>query len=137
MERITARRALELLTDVVDRAGDDFVYQKLDMSDVQGEEDMLPNEGCRYAVDDRPSCLVGHVLHRSGVEMDVLNRLDVAGTSASGLADFGLEVDWDAGEVLVAAQALQDRGECWGDALAAARRKYEMIMNQDGTHGPE
>lgn len=137
MEQITARRALELLIDVVDAAGDDFVYHKQDMSDIHGVQDHLPSKGCRYAVNDQPSCLVGHVLYRSGVAVDALNRLDKVGVSAHALRDFGLEVDQDAGDVLVAAQEAQDRGHTWGDALDAARSRYEKIMIKGGEHGAE
>lgn len=127
MEQITARRALELITDVVDRAGEDFVYEQKDMTDVRGAfEYGAPPKGCRYVeFVDQPSCLVGHVLHRAGVDAATLNRLDMLGVSASALADYGIQADVGAQRILGVAQQVQDSGKPWGEALRRAREVYE------------
>ena len=133
MEEIDARRALELLTDVVDRAGEDFVYEHQDMTDLRGSfEYGGPSRGCRYLdQDNHPSCLVGHVLVRAGTSTEALNKLDVLGVSAKSLADYGLRVDEKASTVLCTAQRTQDAGKSWGEALRLARQRYEKIMESE------
>lgn len=132
MERIDARRALELLTDIVDKAGDGYVYEKRDMTDIRGEMDYPEGSpvGCRYVEGENPSCLVGHVLVRAGVPVDRLQSLDVSGASASNLKDYGLDVTPEASRILVAAQRHQDRGETWGIALRTARGVYDRIIQE-------
>ena len=132
MEEISARRALELLTDVVDKAGEDFVYEHQDMTDLRGAlEHGGPPKGCRYVDGDHPSCLVGHVLVRAGASLEALNKLDKLGASAKSLADFGIRVDENASKVLGTAQLAQDGGKSWGEALRLARQKYEKIMETE------
>lgn len=125
MEMIDARRALELLTDVVDSGGDDYVYPKVPMS---------PNSqgwGCRYEFQGKPSCMVGHALVRAGVEVGVLADLDRSGPRAFNLPDFMPFVSPGAAQVFDAAQTLQDNGKTWGVALDHARTEYEWIKEQE------
>lgn len=132
MEQITARRALELLIDVVDRAGEDFVYEHKDMTDLRGSFEYGGlSRGCRYVEEGHPSCLVGHVLVRTGVSLEALNKLDMLGVSASSLADYGIQADMGAQRVLGAAQEVQDSGKSWGEALRMARQRYEQIMEAE------
>lgn len=132
MEQITARRALELITDVVDRAGEDFVYEHKDMTDLRGSFEYGGlSRGCRYVEEGHPSCLVGHVLVRAGVAIETLNKLDVLGVSAKSLADYGVRVDGKASNVLCTAQRVQDSGKSWGEALRMARQMYEQIMEAE------
>lgn len=124
-EMIDARRALELLCDVVD-GNEDFVYH----------ED--PRVGmCRYVLDDQPSCLVGHVLVRAGWTVEQVADLDpvrdgyiyTGGVSAGELfRTFPEYFTVDAGRVLAAAQSAQDLQNSWGDALEFARQQFEKIQ---------
>jgi hypothetical protein len=126
-ELIYARRALELLCDVVD-GNEDFVYH----------ED--PRVGrCMYVLDGQPSCLVGHVLARAGWTVEQVAGLDPylddyiykGGVSASELFDaFPEYFTKDAGRVLAAAQGAQDLQNSWGDALEFARQRFEKIQAQ-------
>lgn len=126
-EMIDARRALELLCDVVD-GNEDFVYH----------ED--PRVGmCRYVLDGQPSCLVGHVLVRAGWTVEQVADLDpvrdgyiyTGGVSAGEL--FGTFPEYftvDAVRVLAAAQSAQDMQSSWGEALEYARSRFEKIQAQ-------
>lgn len=117
MEEIDERRALELLIDVVDQAGDDFVYEKVKLAS--------GNDGCRYVMDGKPSCLVGHALVRAGCEISILEDLDSPGVSAVDLRSHLTWVTDGASEVFFAAQQVQDDGRTWGDAIGAAKVEYE------------
>lgn len=113
METITARRALELLIDVVDTYGPETVYER-------GSVDR-----CRYEYGGAPSCLVGHVLYRAGVTVDLLRLLDHQGCPAVALAKEIEYVDPEAALVLDVVQCCQDNGATWGEALGKAREVYE------------
>lgn len=131
METITARRALELLIDVVDTYGPETVYERTELHTSWGEA-VPENEdevimGCLYALDGAPSCLVGHVLHRAGATLNELRSLDREGVGASALADAIGSVEPDAAEVLDVAQRHQDNGATWGKALDMARDAYEKL----------
>lgn len=131
METITARRALELLIDVVDTYGPDTVYGKVELHSAWNEE--IPGlesevvKGCRYEYGGAPSCLVGHVLHRSGATLEFLRELDMRGCPASRLAKEIECVDPGAALVLDAVQCYQDNGATWGEALGKAREVYERV----------
>lgn len=130
MEQVNARRALELLIDVVDQYGEDYVYEKRPLTLEDGEERGNIGIGCRYQYKEQPSCLVGHVLFRAGAPLKNLIEADVNGVPANklDLEKFGL--DGGARMVLEAAQAHQDNGENWGLALDAARFTYEKILKK-------
>lgn len=120
MEQVNARRALELLIDVVEQYGEGTVYEKF-------VKDSLPMNGsaCYYERDGAPSCLVGHVLHRAGVSVEMLANIDIYGTPAGRLATVVPGLNWEAAGVLGRAQRAQDQGQPWGVALEAARAYYE------------
>lgn len=122
MEQIDARRALELLTDIVDQYGEDTVYEKVPLLGDQGT-------GCRYEYEGQPSCMVGIALHRAGASLAFLNGLDKIGAPADRLKpEKGVEIQ--AARVFQAAQECQDTGKTWGQALHEARTRYESIMNE-------
>lgn len=120
--RFTKEQALEALRKAVKLKGEDYVYPE--------EEKFMSS--CRYATDEgKPSCIVGHVVnildpeafaHLAAVEAE-------QGTTAaedlthSGYDDSYLPVDFwdrDTARVLGIAQAQQDIGSKWGDALGTA-----------------
>ena len=131
MEEITARRALELLIDVVDAYGPDTVNDEVELHSAWGEAIPATDEhvvrGCRYSYNDAPACLVGHVLYRAGMSVDGLAALDVGGLSAQNLPTWGrgLQISHEAAQILQAAQAHQDLNHTWGEALDKAREEYE------------
>lgn len=118
-ELINARRALELLTDVV--AGrEDYTYP--DIYDV-----------CRYVVDGQPSCVVGHVLHRAGWTIEELEYMDAPATLiiASILDEYEPDrITPGAARVLHEAQLTQDARDTWGESLEAARNVYELYAGE-------
>ncbi len=117
---IDGPKALELLAEAVEAKGEDYVYPRGDF------------DGCSYVRDDQPSCLVGHALFRAGLGVDVLRALDVGdyGDSDSAIGEvckvsadlFGFAVTDAAERALRVAQASQDCGVPWGEALEAAKK---------------
>lgn len=117
MTVITFDMALEALNAAVDEKGADFVYQ--------GEGTF-----CTYAAYDEPSCIVGNALHRLGVSISTLEKMDhcmIGGAVISSpkvldvLEDSGFDLDYEAIVLLSTAQVLQDDEVPWGDAVRAAR----------------
>ena len=82
-------------------------------------------EPCQYQHDGKPSCIVGHALHRLGVPIEALEALDDAqeggGVPASGLPSYlPILVEEGSRSALIAlgeAQEAQDDGIPWGEAV--------------------
>lgn len=107
---LTFGDALQLLNEVIDEFGEDYVY---------GSEDDLVH--CFYLHGDDPGCGVGHVLVRAGVPLDVLRAADEADCSqVLEVAEFRRFADDDALQLLADFQAEQDARSTWGKALAVA-----------------
>lgn len=97
------RDALRHMRDVVDEIGSDYI-----------------DNNCLYVVDNAPSCIVGHVLHRMGfplAELEEYNDDRVCIISPI-LIDMGINPHTI--NVLDEAQCLQDEGKTWGEALNTA-----------------
>lgn len=121
MIEITKARAVEVLAAIVDEFGEDYRYVNPDgVAAASGVE-------CMYVHGDKPGCIAGHALHRLGVPLDAMKRIEsetVCWTNmeAIGIRITDLEENYeDETNPLYAAQAAQDRGETWGEALSAAR----------------
>lgn len=129
MEHISLRRAKELVIDIVDAAGDDYVYERLPVS--PRVEDISDVGECRYEENGHPSCLVGHVLFRAGVPVADLMALDSEGVDAGQLhgkvfvaaqdAELEFDVDPDAAQMLMRVQGMQDSGSTWGECAEVAK----------------
>ena len=106
LSNLTVGEFLHTLRQVVAEKGTNYVYPESDITD----------SGCRYRVDGRPSCLIGHALDRLGhvvpPELEaksaafVLDRLGVSQAAVGRVADM--------------AQLVQDEGHTWGEALETA-----------------
>lgn len=133
MEEITARRALELLIDVVDAYGPQTVYERIEVEAddlLTGPETLFQ---CRYEHNGAPSCLVGHVLHRAGMSVAELALLDAVGIGASNLTKWGptLHISGNAAALLGVAQRAQDNDVPWGQAVDQARATYERGLRDE------
>lgn len=96
----------QIMTEIVNEAGRDFVYRNHNYSN------------CTYLKDDVPDCLIGRVLFRLGIPLEVLQEMDeniIAISSAEGPDLTGLSTS--ACDLLGVAQMKQDQGQNWGDAL--------------------
>lgn len=133
-ELIDARRALELLIDVVD-GNENYVYEKLPVGPDASEK-------CVYAHDGQPSCLVGQVLFRAGWTVEEIAALDpkwdsdtlqpYGGYSADEIPGyFPDRMTHVAGQILAGAQGAQDTGSPWGVALEAARDEFRGFEGDD------
>ena len=98
---------------IIDVEGEDFVYV------IPNQEELGSHAACLYVHDDKPSCLIGRVLHDLGMSLEDLSQYE--GQDASMPAEaFG--VSEHVADALTTAQFVQDTGETWGDALAAFER---------------
>lgn len=119
MIELTISTAVEILDELVEEFGSDYVYN----NGLRGQ--------CDYVRDGKPSCIVGHVLAKVGVPIE---RLEVADTALSGggmtaatllrrLAEEEvLTCDVPTGTLLSEAQYNQDARETWADSVKAAKR---------------
>jgi hypothetical protein len=73
---------------------------------------------CTYVQFNQPQCIVGRVLVLAGYTVDQLSRVE--GKSAGQLPDYLVGITESAGQILDAAQKIQDADEPWGEALRAA-----------------
>jgi hypothetical protein len=91
----------------------------------------------RTPEDLKPSCVVGHVLDLWGLDRKYWFAVEGGiGTSCGELRDIWREhgdvfrIDGEAETVLNCAQVAQDRGRTWGEALASAEARYELVMQK-------
>lgn len=112
MHRFTDEQVMTTLREVV-AENPDYVYES---------PDRTADIPCLYVHDDKPGCLVGHVLNRLGVELEDLSEYE--GSDADKFVRPGF-VSERAGRVLQHAQFEQDRGDAWRYALDAAETAYE------------
>jgi len=113
--KIDFGRAVELTEEVVAEKGEDFVYR----------------DECSYVVvndyNKVPGCIVGQVLHKAGISIEVLGILDEVVTSGgfttvASLAHAGiLDLDDKTEMFLNTVQEMQDGQEQYGAALRSAK----------------
>lgn len=109
---LTPEKALELLRKARDLKGADYVYKPETLSATGHRLD-----GCKYLEPDgSPSCIVGHVFVWAGIAEIEEDRDADSLASEYGLPDV-------VGDILATAQAEQDSGLTWGEAVEAAERK--------------
>lgn len=119
MEKITvdAETVIRTLHEVA-LENPDYVYVKPDLAG-------LPNKNCLYSHVVQPGCIVGHVLNRLGVPLADLDELDErAFAGAYNVLPDVLDVPLGQSDVfhaLSSAQAAQDNGNTWGEALRCAQ----------------
>jgi hypothetical protein len=108
VDQLDYSTTLRLVNEIIAEHGEDYVYE-------------APGPSCMYVSDGRPSCIVGHVLTRHGVDItswedentntgDIANLIDEGAVSASD----------DAHVFLMVLQRLQDQGHPWGHARDVA-----------------
>lgn len=122
MITITKANVIDLLEKAIAAKGADYV------------DPACEYDNCSYlavsAGNDKPGCIVGHVLHYAGADADLLHRWDanVSGLTSEQIVaadEFELEgvmLDLPAFTALMTAQNHQDKSETWGRALEAAKR---------------
>jgi hypothetical protein len=122
-QRITHEDVLRVMTEVVEEYGHDHVYQK--QPGPRGPKDL-----CVYIKDGKPSCLIGHVLVRLGVDVGFLTDRNSSQINGHGFTSSGSNLPWtaEAAQVMQAAQHIQDMGAPWGEALRAARSTAQNLV---------
>jgi len=121
--RITLAIVTELLHRAVEEKGAGYVYPR--STDFETR--------CLYVENGAPSCIVGHVLVEAGLPVEVVAMLDTfngngwgGGVGAGRLAELPFKrynISLPAASVLAIAQAEQDAGATWGEAVARALRE--------------
>lgn len=108
LKNLTTGEFLHTLRQVVAEKGADYVYP---------ESERLESGACRYWHNGQPSCIIGHALDVLGLVVPP----PLEGSSAPYVLDeFGAPVQ--VGRVAGYAQATQDLGGSWGEALMAAEK---------------
>jgi hypothetical protein len=119
MESLTYDRAVELAREIVAEFGEDYVYPEDHKRHEYGDDD---NQGgnmlCVYVHEDKPSCIVGQILHKHGVSVEALKAHEFKGARTVSYAT--AEADEKARFFLTGAQSHQDKGNTWGEALTYA-----------------
>lgn len=132
MIEINMDNVLNLLQQVVDTKGSDYVY-------LQEKDELGRFWGCAYVhTDDEgksiPGCIVGQVLIANGVEPDWFLRRnfnrgwDVSSLIPHLLEDEKASITPEACAVLQQAQCTQDGGAPWGIALGDAKGRHQAIL---------
>lgn len=108
VEEIPDYRVVDALTETVRKRGADYVYKKIDGA-------------CKYRVDDKPDCLVGHVLAR------LVPDYEPDEVSVQALRTVFKELGFSNRAILAlqVAQSVQDDSHTWGAALTAARSVFD------------
>lgn len=112
------------LTESLVKLDPDFVYKDPDGKSGASASCMYVHASQKGIV---PGCLVGAVLHKAGIPLDVLSRYDDNNHPAEllldSLSNFGLlEGDSNVSDFLQNAQYAQDLGHTWGEALQRGKK---------------
>lgn len=127
--KLSLEEARSLAHQVVEEAGEDFVYHDRYEVEWTGEgelQDDVHGSKCRYEFQGQACCLVGRVLHRAGVTIEELKAMDrdpLTGFDYVKLPD-RLDLDPDARNFLNEVQVGQDNGLTWGKSLQSA--EYDL-----------
>lgn len=114
MEDLTFDRAVELAREVVAEFGKDYAYPSEDkVFDPEIEVYV-----CVYVQDEKPSCLVGQILHRHGVSLEELSRHEFKASTQMAFLVTGL--DDKANQFLAMVQSFQDKGWSWAASVDKA-----------------
>lgn len=106
-----------IIRQVVAEYGTDYIYKADERHPERYGVD------CYYQENGQPSCIVGHVLDRAGVEYEPY--WDDEGEDALTVLENAPE---DLAQALQHAQYAQDDGHTWGEALTAYE---EMLSGKD------
>lgn len=120
MESLTMARAAELATEIVEEFGKDYLYP---VENKRNFPDQIQS-ACVYVHDEKPSCLVGQILHRHGVSLLELSMWENKG--AYTVSYHTANAEDGAQSYLSALQQKQDAGATWGEALDWANSLYNV-----------
>lgn len=117
---ITFDEAKSLIQRAIDEKGADYVYPE------------AWSINCRYFNGDgSPSCIVGHVLHYAGVDGNDWYGTDNNESNVHNLAEDGVLALADATRILLGvAQARQDHGATWDEAMDEALREVDAAYGK-------
>lgn len=108
---------LVLLREVIAEKGEGYIYRRRTEHHV-GNGVFV---SCFYVEYDQPSCIVGHVLHRAGVPIDDIRRVEGQTPLDVEVQDrFDAWADGGARWLLNEVQANQDEQHSWGESLRLA-----------------
>lgn len=124
---ISYQQAVDLLELAVEERGPSFTYVRVDIS-----EDNKSGFCAYFDHDGSPSCIVGWVLNRLGIDAQMCWNNEVNEESVSGLVSSEIiSIDFKTYTLLAIAQALQDSLVPWGQCLEIAKECAEHIVAPD------
>jgi hypothetical protein len=130
MTEIDVPTVLTILAQVVADKGE--FYQYPDRPELEKPE--ISGVTCYYVWNGEPDCIAGHVLHRLGMDLDLLARYEGTGVDEIPINDLNgvpFSISEEALNVLYAAQGTQDARMSWGQALRDAKEKAENLENPE------
>jgi len=114
---ITAQDTIELLKEVVINLGEGYRY-------------VDHYETCEYFVDNKPACIVGHLLDGLGfADHSIGGCIAVVADGLFMYDEFPYTFSREAVLILSAAQGAQDKGADFGAAVAAAYAVYSALLS--------
>lgn len=129
--RISLEQAFTLLDEVVEEAGPHHVQRECMYAEQDDEGNLVPG------------CIVGRVLHKAGVPVEVLAEMDESARTEDKARDTEFDtivlseeysaeftINTDAMVMLREAQRVQDCIKPWGQAARRAREYHEKRMKQ-------
>lgn len=124
MQTFDKRAVVNLLTEVVRKRGEDFVYDRIGFQ-------------CVYTRDGKPSCGIGQMLSDIGVTIPVLKNMDMGGDSGieiptvqAMLNSTGFKFTPGAIKFMMIFQRWQDQEKSYSECLAAAKAGREDPFRQ-------
>jgi hypothetical protein len=130
MHRFTDEQIISTLREVVEENPDYTYRAPADLKDewenkpaVLAGKAVAPD--CFYVHGDEPGCIVGHVMNRLGIPLDELREWEGKGIGST-VPNVGDLVSPNAEWALTEAQQVQDAGDPWREALAAAEEVWEV-----------
>ena len=116
------------MTDIVAEFGADYIYVK------EKRPNHVPENysGCWYVSQDgkEPSCLIGRVLYRMGVPLEILGQHEGDAPNGPDLITLLMDsygFDHNTLNVLAFAQGMQDNGATWGKCLEYVKDKFTNV----------
>jgi len=104
-----------LLVKAIEEKGEGYVYPRRPVSETYM---------CRYVLDGKPSCLIGHAMYYNGDPLAEIAKHEGRGAYAP-VSALHQGLDWYVIHALQEAQGGQDVGETWGSAL----RRYDQFAS--------
>lgn len=128
--KISFSQALDLAQMAVADKGEDYIYQRPYFISTPIHPSIREGGGTAlcayYDADGDPSCIVGHILHAMGVQLDPRHTANFSSVLELTMRRV-ISLDPKTKLFLTELQNHQDCGYSWGDALRFAQARAEQV----------